>query len=417
MEEGKFKVVYTGRLYTGTDVDQFVAAFSRMFKVPEQQARKLVDLGHDVTLKNNIDRQTAEKYQGALAKLGMAVRIDPMEPTGPAVFGAASGNPQQTPPAADGPRCPKCGSDRVQGDDCLACGIIIPRYLATQERMQHQAWEDKLAGRTPAGEVEPEPAPEPRFVGLGGGLRWLGQGWGYFSRNPVAWAVALLLAGIIPVVLAMVPIAGQIAVAVCWPVLLAGFMIGADYQRQGGDFQVGHIFAGFSSNVGSLMLVGAIYFLGWMVVGAVAFLIFGKELFADFNTLRHSAAAAHAHMAAPDAAAAHMAALKAKMSVTVPVAVALLILFIMAFLFAPALVALDGVGVFEALKMSLIGCSKNIVSILVYIAAYAALTAVFTVIAQLFGIFGFLLFIVFTIFWAAFQLAALYASYRDIFFA
>ncbi|MES9846088.1 MAG: BPSS1780 family membrane protein, partial [Candidatus Sedimenticola sp. 6PFRAG5] len=90
-----------------------------------------------------------------------------------------------------------------------------------------------------------------------------------------------------------------------------------------------------------------------------------------------------------------------------PVAVAMLFFFplLMAYWFAPALVALDGVSAVTAMKLSFLGCLKNILPFLVYGLA----TTVLGLLAAIPFFLGLLVFVpVIT--------ASIYTGYRDIYF-
>ncbi len=75
------------------------------------------------------------------------------------------------------------------------------------------------------------------------------------------------------------------------PILTGGLMIGAQFQLQGGGFEVRHLFAGFQRNPGSLALVG-VATLGFSVMlllaiallgGLAAYLLAGPDVIAGID--------------------------------------------------------------------------------------------------------------------------------------
>jgi uncharacterized membrane protein len=224
-----------------------------------------------------------------------------------------------------------------------------------------------------------------RKVSAGRGASWLGEGWRLFKESPLIWIVNVILFIVLTVAVQVVPIAGGIVGALLAPVLGAGLMMGAHALHHGEPLEVGHLFAGFRQNTGALVLVGVLYLVGVIAIVIVTMLLMG----ASFVGLM----AGGEQILGPG------------LIVAVLVGVALAIPLAMAYWFAPALVALNGLGAIEAMKMSFAGCLKNILPFLVY-GLVVLLAAIVATIPLALGwlVLGPVL------------AATLYASYRDIFY-
>lgn len=399
-----YKVVYSGSLKGGTDVEQFIQDFMQLSKTSEEQARRLVSVGRTVTLKDNLDQATAEKYRQTLDRLGMQVHVESvavMEPTDNLTSTGETPH-EQAAPHADAAnntvRCPKCGSDRVKDDDCPACGIIISRYRERQARIATETTptiDNPYAA--PQSDVtvrsdDPSVMKGPHSVPAGNGWQWIAGGWGHFSRNPFAWIGAIVVWVILLIVCSLIPFLGSLVLYLLMPVFAAGFLLGADEQRKGGNFEVGHLFAGFSNNTGGLVVVGLLYMLGIIAILFISMLILGGALLAWKESLQ--------------SAAINPLATVATFGMPLMVMLALYMLLAMAYWFAPALVALEGVSPFTAMKMSFTASLKNVLPFLVY-----GLCALVLLIVAIIPV-GLGLFIMVPV-----MTAALYVSYRDIFYA
>ena len=118
--ESKFKIVYIGKLKPGTDVEEFVGRFSKIFHVSVEKARRLVDSGKEVVLKKGLDSVAADRFREKLEKIGMQVRIEPMpseqSPLELSLAPMAEAENHKAEaeeggvPGGDSQRCPKCGS-------------------------------------------------------------------------------------------------------------------------------------------------------------------------------------------------------------------------------------------------------------------------------------------------------------------
>ncbi|HEU5283570.1 MAG TPA: BPSS1780 family membrane protein, partial [Burkholderiales bacterium] len=237
----------------------------------------------------------------------------------------------------------------------------------------------------PAGEDEGF-IPGGRAVSAGRGASWLAEGWRLFAQSPLMWIVNVILFIVIAVGVQVVPLVGGIAGALLAPVLGAGLMIGAHALSRGEALEVGHLFAGFRENTGALVLVGLVYLVGVGAIVIVAMLLVGVS----FVGLM---AGGGEQVIGPG------------LILAVLIAVALAIPLAMAYWFAPALVALNGLPAIEAMKASFLGCLRNILPFLVY-GLVALVAAIVATVPLLLGwlVLGPML------------AAAMYASYRDIYY-
>jgi uncharacterized membrane protein len=418
---GVYKVIFTGELKPGTDQDRIIALFSEKFKLGPDRAKKLIVSGRSVTLKKDIDLEKAEKYQETLEKLGLIMELDPKppveEPELPdmhsdlTLVAFDNGDEDATEvldptanPASD--RCPKCGSSNMQMGICQDCGIVAAKYHAAQARDmastdqpegEKEEWvADKNPYSTPEAELTQPMEGDmtgPHSVPATNGFKWIGKGWWHFKQAPISWVMVLLLWVILMFVVSLIPILGALAVNVLTPVLIAGLMIGCNEQDHGDDFSISHLFAGFANNTGQAVMVGVFY----LVFLILFFVGFAALMFGSIGGLA-------TQQANPEAMA--MMLLSPSFLIGILVASLLFIPVMMAYLFAPALVVLDDLSAWEAMKASFMGCLKNILPLFLY--SLAAFVLMFVGIIP----FGLGLLVVSPI-----LIAAIYAAYRDIFYS
>ncbi|MES9814757.1 MAG: BPSS1780 family membrane protein [Candidatus Thiodiazotropha sp.] len=416
-----YKVIYTGKLKPGTNQDRVIALFSEKFKLGPDKAEKLIISGKPVTLKKDIDLEKAEKYQESLEKLGLIIELDPEppveEPKIPEISSELSlvsfdnGDEDATEvldptmnPA--GGCCPKCGSSNMQMGICQDCGIVAAKYHAAQAREADMAAQIDQGMADAGTEENPYTTPEaeleqpeegdmtgPHGVSAGNGLKWIGKGWWHFKQAPVSWIAVILIWFVLAFVFSLIPILGALVVNVLTPVLIAGLMIGCHEQDQGEDFSVSYLFAGFANNAGQAVMIGVFYLI-FMILFAVGF---AALMFGSIGELA-------AQQADPEAMA--MMFFSSSFVIGLLVAALLFIPIMMAYLFAPALVALNEMSAWEAMKASFTGCLKNILPFFLY-----SLAAIGLMIVGLIP-FGLGLLIVSPI-----LIAAIYSAYRDIYYS
>jgi uncharacterized membrane protein len=231
-----------------------------------------------------------------------------------------------------------------------------------------------------------------RGLPAGDGWTWIAQGWNLFTRAPLMWIVAILIVLVAAIVIGLVPFIGSIAFQILNATISAGFIVACRSLERGGDFELEHLFAGFKTNFGNLLIVGLLLLAGYIVI----FLVF--MAFAGF-TIVTAAMAGHSK----DVASMIMAS-SATILLGTLVALALMVPLLAAYWFAPALVVMHGMGPVAAMKESFFACFRNFVPFLVY----GIVMTVFCVLAAIpFGL-GFLV-------WVPLAIASTYAAYRGIF--
>jgi len=456
----QYDIIYVGRLRPDADRDKFIEAFGKQFGVSVAQAAKLADSGKEVTLKRGLSQEQAEKYRRGLEALGMVIRLNPV---GGGAFTLDAGPPPAPPAAlAREPKtargaavtCPKCGSSEVDGDLCQSCGVVVSKFLAAQARAKANAPQQNPYAAPEADLTEPTEEGEmsgPHKVPAGHGWDWIRGGFGHFRRNPGGWLLGLLVMFGIAFVAGLIPAVGSLIFSLLSPVFLAGFMLGARDQENDGDFEVRHVFAGFSANTGQLVLVGLVYMAGAFLIGILMAFLIGGMMFSNLNSgamqgmpppgfevqqglpaqgdvgmqggsgaedggwpaeeeqaggqIAFDPGGAQFEPGALDGLAMINALFGPGFWLAMLLAMALLIPLMMAYWFAPALVALNGLSALPAMRLSFVACMRNMLPFLVYglIAILLMIVAVIPV-----GL-GLLVF-------APVMMASIYTAYRDIFY-
>ncbi len=398
--ETLYKVIYTGRLQTGADRDKFVAQFSKQFGVSEAQALQLSDSGKEMVIKKNAKLQRAEEYKAALEAMGMVIRLEGMDGK-PIDAAAPPPAPGKGAGAASKPRCPKCNSTHIVDDECQECGVIVSRYKGPPAP---PAANNPYAAPSAGLYEEPEEGEMsgPVTVPAGHGLKWLSRGFWHFRQNIGPWLGAFVVWIILSMVLSVIPFLGALALMLISPIITAGFMIGAREQDDGADFEFQHLFAGFSANGGQLALVGLLYLVGSIVIGVIAFFLLGGMM---MGIMMGGMGAGGMGMEGAAMAEPDMGAMMGSIILMVLVMLGLTIPLLMAYWFAPALVALEDMSAITAMRTSFMACIKNILPFLIY----GVVALILMIIAAIPFALGFL--ILFPV-----LIASIYVSYRDIFY-
>lgn len=232
--------------------------------------------------------------------------------------------------------------------------------------------------------------PQGRAVGAGQGMVWLTEGWGLFRRHAGMWIAVIVVFAVLFIVAAMIPVLGSLAVMVLAPVMTGGLMIGCKAQEEGGELQIGHLFAGFREHFGPLAVVGLLYLGASLAIALVVGLATGAGMWALLGGGADPASIAGAGLT---------------VVLAVLIMLALMLPVMMAMWFAPPLVVFHEQAAVEAMKNSFVACLKNIVPFLVY----SVILLVASIVATIpFGL-GWLVL-------GPVVACSLYTAYRDIFF-
>ena len=226
----------------------------------------------------------------------------------------------------------------------------------------------------------------------GDGWTWIAEGWRLFTRAPLMWIVAILLVFVAAIVIGLVPFIGSIVFQILNATISAGVVVACRSLERGGEFELEHLFAGFKTNFGNLIIVGLLLLAGYLVI----FLVFAAV--AGFSILT-AAIAGHSQDVGRAIMTSGMTILLGSL-----LALALMVPLLAAYWFAPALVVMHGMGPVAAMKESFFACFRNFVPFLVY----GIVMTVFLILAALpFGL-GFLV-------WVPLAISSTYAAYRAIF--
>jgi hypothetical protein len=191
---------------------------------------------------------------------------------------------------------------------------------------------------------------EGRTVDSGRPIEWVKRGWAIFLKNPGIWIASVVIAGVLMIVLGMIPVLGQLAANFLSILFAAGLLLGCRSLAEGGELRIDHLFAGFKQNTGNLVMLGVFYMVGLIIIVGVTFLIAGGSVFS--GALMGSTAGAGMAIGG--------------MVLAALVALALFTPLAMAIWFAPPLVMFRNIAPLEAMKASFGVCMKNLMPFLVY---------------------------------------------------
>jgi len=243
----------------------------------------------------------------------------------------------------------------------------------------------------PQAEVIKPPGPgqlgDPKSHGIGAGWSWIAQGFGIFKSGVGLWMAMVVVYMILMILLSFIPFI-NILLGLVTPIFTGGFMIACQRAEREGSFEFTDMFAGFKNQTGPLFMLGLIYIgMATVIMLAMGALLvsFGvEEMFTGEPE----------DLAALGPAVSFMALLS--MVMFIPLA--------MGMWFAPALIVFHQRRPWDAFKLSLSGCMKNMLPFLLY----GIIIFVFGILSAIpFGL-GYLILIPVII-------GSIYVSYRDIF--
>lgn len=241
------------------------------------------------------------------------------------------------------------------------------------------------------------------------GWRWLAEGFQIFRKKQLMLSFLVMGYWILMLVVNSLPWVGQVVATVLVPVFSVSLMNACRLVAQGSPLPPLLLFSGFDRNVRGLLILGAIY-LSWslcvlgltaLVDGGVLFQIVVQGIRPDEKVL-----------------------LGGNLLLAIQFALILYIPVVMAYWYAPVLVAWHDLSPVKALFFSFIACARNWRVFLVYTAVLLVFGAflpslLLGILSTLFASAGKQFSITLTVFTALILLptvyASFYVSYRDVF--
>ena len=144
-----------------------------------------------------------------------------------------------------------------------------------------------------------------RSLPSGSGWSWIKGGWALFAAAPLMWIVFIVVLVICSVVFNFVPILGSLAWQVLSPVIGAGLVIGCRSLETSGELELEHLFAGFKTNLANLLILGALYVLGGLIILGIMVAFVGTSI-----VMAALVSASVCRASSPTAPARFMAAMK-----------------------------------------------------------------------------------------------------------
>ena len=248
-----------------------------------------------------------------------------------------------------------------------------------------------------------------RIVNAVGGARWLAEGWRLFRAAPLGWLAAVFGYWLLMTVVSILPLVGVAAAAILVPAFSVGFMALARAAGRGAPLELALLFDGFRHEPRTQIILGVVY------LACLATLLSATTLVDDGALARWMVTG---RRPAQDVlqSEAFVAALFTAAVLYLPV--------MMAFWFAPPLVAWHAISAPKALFFSFAASIMNWRAFL----AYGVVTAIATLLIPFLAltlltlassgalrapvatlVFPLLLVMLPTLF------ASFYASYRDVF--
>jgi len=128
MEEQLYRVIFEGEILEGSQVQEVKRALAKLYNKREDQVERFFS-GKRLTVKKDVDYETAIKYVKAYERAGAVCRVEELEPHAgleqPLMLEKDTEKPSQQ---DDVMVCPKCQFEQATSEECLRCGIIISKY-------------------------------------------------------------------------------------------------------------------------------------------------------------------------------------------------------------------------------------------------------------------------------------------------
>lgn len=212
-------------------------------------------------------------------------------------------------------------------------------------------------------------APEARLLPAAAGWRWLTEAMAMLREHLGLWVLLALIFLLLR--LALNKLGLGLLDALLTPLLTAGLMLACAEQQRGEEIEIGHLFAGFQHRWQELLKLGLFSLLGMLAIAVgVATLMLLNGL---APLLEQIIGASKGPLSPGQVLALVEAGGVGSLLLISLLALLGFSLWGLALWFSPALVMLDDIAAWEALKLSLVASLRNWRAVLVYSLALLAL--------------------------------------------
>jgi len=123
-----YRVVFEGEILEGSQVQEVKRALAKLYNKREDQVEHYFS-GKRLTVKKDVDYETAMKYVKAYERTGAVCRVEELETHAGLEQPLMLEKETEKPSQQDGVMvCPKCQFEQAPSEECIRCGIIISKY-------------------------------------------------------------------------------------------------------------------------------------------------------------------------------------------------------------------------------------------------------------------------------------------------
>jgi len=238
---------------------------------------------------------------------------------------------------------------------------------------------------------------EIKKVSAAHGWLWIRDGFYLILRNPIL-SMALAGAVAIGIFLALnIPFFGPFLGIMLIPTLVAGYMRALQALDRHEEMELAHLLAGFGKAAPKLITLGGVLLVGVIIISAAMIEIGGNAL-TSFLEIAQSTND-------PQVIVEALLSAGPEVNYAMLVGMSLLLLLLVCLQFAPMLVILDDAKSLAAIKATIIGTFRNILSYIVFMLIFQVLIFLASTLPKILSIFLLL----------PVGMASLYAAYRDIY--
>jgi len=200
---------------------------------------------------------------------------------------------------------------------------------------------------------------------VGQGLAWYGCGWNLFKQYAAVWILFGVIFLVLAAVCMFIPLIGPLLFLLVFPLLAAGFYIGADNVQRSSALELGMLFQAFGrDDIRTPLLILGGLLIGLVIAAWVIMMLFGMGMMGTMGGFGQGPGMG---------AGGPQSFVTPAMGAGFVVALLVQILVAMCMFFAVPLVTFDGVQPVEAVKTSFQASLTNILPFLAFVISYMIL--------------------------------------------